>query len=176
MGSPFLFVADSGNFLLRFHNNKLEAAMNRCTNPLFYLLSLCLLLLPLAASAQSETYRARLSPMPTTPQTKNEITGEGEVILTLNGNTLTVQGQYSGMSSVATGAHLHNGPPAQPGPVVHTLTVNSATAGEISATLELTAEQLAALRANSLYIQVHSQNNPPGELRGWIFLRSHFQN
>lgn len=127
------------------------------------------------ATAQ-EVYRARLSPMPTTPATVNEITGEGEVILTLNGTTLTVEGRFEGMSSAATGAHLHNGPPAQPGPVVHTLTIDQAPAGTISATLELTPEQVTALSNNELYVQVHSQNNAPGELRGWIYLRSHFDN
>ncbi len=126
------------------------------------------------ASAQTEVYRARLSPMPTTPQTVNDITGEGEVILTLSGNTLTVQGNFAGMSSAATGAHLHNGPPAQPGPVVHALQIDQDRSGEISAVLELTDEQVQALRTNALYVQVHSANNPPGELRGWIFLRSHF--
>ena len=50
------------------------------------------------ALAQTEIYRARLSPMPTTPQTVDEILGEGEVILTLQGNTLSVAGNFSGMS------------------------------------------------------------------------------
>jgi len=127
-------------------------------------------------SFAQEVYRARLSPMPTTPQTVKEILGEGEVILTLSGNTLEVSGTFSDMSSIATGAHLHNGPPAQPGPVVHTLEIDEATGGEISASLELTDEQVEALRNNALYVQVHSVNNAPGELRGWIFLRSHFDN
>ena len=127
-------------------------------------------------SFAQEVYRARLSPMPTTPQTVTEILGEGEVILTLSGNTLELSGTFSDMSSIATGAHLHNGPPAQPGPVVHTLEIDEATGGEISASLELTDEQVKALRNNALYVQVHSVNNAPGELRGWIFLRSHFDN
>ena len=127
-------------------------------------------------SFAQEVYRARLSPMPTTPQTVSEILGEGEVILTLNGNKLEVSGTFSDMSSIATGAHLHNGPPAQPGPVVHTLEIDEAIGGEISASLELTDEQVEALRNNALYVQVHSVNNAPGELRGWIFLRSHFDN
>ncbi|HBJ91041.1 MAG TPA: CHRD domain-containing protein [Gammaproteobacteria bacterium] len=127
-------------------------------------------------SFAQEVYRARLSPMPTTPQTVTEILGEGEVILTLSGNTLELSGTFSDMSSIATGAHLHNGPPAQPGPVVHTLEIDEATGGEISASLELTDEQVEALRNNALYVQVHSVNNAPGELRGWIFLRSHFDN
>jgi|GEM_PF-122559 len=137
---------------------------------------LLLILLTTEISLAQEVYRARLSPMPTTPATVDEITGEGEVILTLNGNTLTVEGQFAGMSSAATGAHLHNGPLAQPGPVIHALTVDQSAAGTITATLELTAEQITELENNALYIQVHSENNAPGELRGWIFLRSHFDN
>ena len=121
-----------------------------------------------------EVYRARLSPMPTTPQTVNTILGEGEVILTLNGNSLTVDGTFAGMSSAATGAHIHNGPPAQPGPVIHTLEVSQATNGSVNGTISLTEEQVEALINNEFYIQIHSESNPPGELRGWVFLRSHF--
>ena len=121
-----------------------------------------------------EVYRARLSPMPTTPQTVNTILGEGEVILTLNGNSLTVDGTFTGMSSAATGAHIHNGPPAQPGPVIHTLEVSQANNGSVNGTISLTDEQVEALINNEFYIQIHSESNPPGELRGWVFLRSHF--
>ncbi|MFT4862748.1 MAG: hypothetical protein ACI95C_001972 [Pseudohongiellaceae bacterium] len=135
---------------------------------------LSILLTAGSAWAQTEVYRARLSPMPTTPQTKAEITGGGEVILSLDGSTLTVSGNFTGMSSVATAAHIHNGPPAQPGPVIHTLSVAQATSGEISGVLELTADQLGQLKANSFYVQIHSISNPPGELRGWVFTRAHF--
>ena len=121
-----------------------------------------------------EIYRARLSPMPTTPQTVTTILGEGEVILTLNGNSLIVDGNFSGMSSAATGAHIHNGPPAQPGPVIHTLEVSQSTDGSVSGTLSLSDEQVEALSNNEFYIQIHSESNPAGELRGWVFLRSHF--
>ena len=130
------------------------------------------LLFSASTQAQTETYRARLSPMPTTPQTVSTITGEGEVILTLNGNTLSVQGNFEGMNSVATMAHIHNGPPAQPGPVVHALEITKMPAGEITAELELSDAQVTALRNNELYVQVHSETNPPGELRGWIFARN----
>jgi hypothetical protein len=132
-------------------------------------------LFPINLQAQ-EVYRARLSPMPTTPQTVSTILGEGEVILMLNGNSLTVDGNFAGMSSVATGAHIHNGPPAQPGPVIHTLEVTPATSGSVSGVIALTDEQVEAIKNNEFYIQIHSESNPPGELRGWVFLRSHFNN
>ena len=138
-----------------------------------FLFSLSVTLVGTSVQAQ-EVYRARLSPMPTTPQTVTDITGGGEVILTLNGNALSVEGNFSGMSSATTMGHIHNGPPAQPGPVVHRLEVTAAPNGNISAELELTDEQVSALRNNELYVQIHSENNAPGELRGWIFLRSHF--
>ena len=138
-----------------------------------FLFSLSVTLVSMSMQAQ-EVYRARLSPMPTTPQSVADITGEGEVILTLNGNALSVEGNFSGMSSATTMGHIHNGPPAQPGPVVHRLEVTAAPNGNISAELELTDEQVSALRNNELYVQIHSENNAPGELRGWIFLRSHF--
>jgi hypothetical protein len=138
-----------------------------------FLFSLSVTLVSTSVQAQ-EVYRARLSPMPTTPQTVTDITGGGEVILTLNGNALSVEGNFSGMSSATTMGHIHNGPPAQPGPVVHRLEVTAAPNGNISAELELTDEQVTALRNNELYVQIHSENNAPGELRGWIFLRSHF--
>ena len=55
------------------------------------------LLISATSQAQIETYRARLSPMPTTPQTVTTITGEGEVLLTLNGHTLSIQGKFEGI-------------------------------------------------------------------------------
>lgn len=132
-------------------------------------------LLTSLAQAQ-DVYRARLSPMPTTPQTVTTILGEGEVILTLNGNALSVDGNFTGMSSAATGAHIHNGPPAQPGPVIYTLEVTQANSGSVSGEITLSDEQVEALQNNEFYIQIHSESNAPGELRGWVFLRSHFDN
>ena len=129
-----------------------------------------------SAIQAQEVFRARLSPMPTTPQTVTTILGEGEVILTLSGNSLSVEGNFTGMSSVATGAHIHNGPPAQPGPVIHTLEVTQATNGNGGRELSLSDEQVEALRNNEFYIQIHSESNPPGELRGWVFPRSQFDN
>jgi alcohol dehydrogenase (cytochrome c) len=118
--------------------------------------------------AGSESYGARLSPMPVTPATVRTITGGGQVTGTLQGNRLTVEGMYRGMSSAATGANLHAGPPAQPGPVIHALEVSGGAGGTIRGTVTLTAQQLTALRGGGLYVQIQSERNGAGELRGWI--------
>ena len=121
-----------------------------------------------ALSAQGSSFRARLSPLPVDGRTVSTITGIGQVRATLAGNRLSLTGSFQGMSSPATAASLHIAPPGQRGPAAVPLQVNAAT-GEISGTVTLTDEQLTALRARSLYVQVQSEGNPEGELRGWIF-------
>ncbi|MCH7856477.1 MAG: PQQ-binding-like beta-propeller repeat protein [Gemmatimonadetes bacterium] len=120
-------------------------------------------------SAQADSFRARLSPVPVNGRTVRTITGVGQVRATLAGNRLTVRGTYRGMSSPAIAAHLHIGLPGEQGPVAQPLEVSTSPEGDIAGTVELTDEQTAALQAQSLYIQIHSEENPGGELRGWIF-------
>ena len=137
----------------------------------FALLLLMLVAICPAAAAQTNNFRARLSEVPVTPLDYRQITGVGEVFATLNGSTLTVTGTFKGLTSVATGAHIHSAPKAMNGPPVQTLEVTAATAGEISGTVELTAEQVEALRNESLYIMVHSETHPGGVIRGWLLPR-----
>jgi len=47
--------------------------------------------------------------------------------------------------------------------------VSASPEGTVAGTIDLTDAQSAALRARSLYIQIHSEENPEGELRGWLF-------
>ncbi|MEX0618016.1 MAG: CHRD domain-containing protein [Pseudohongiellaceae bacterium] len=122
----------------------------------------------IGSAAQETRFRARLSPMPVTPQTVDSITGGGEVHATLNGTVLSIAGSFRGTSSVATAAHVHNGPKAIPGPPVHPLEVTNATSGDIHGELDLTPEQVEAFNNEALYIQVHTETNPGGELRGWL--------
>ena len=132
------------------------------------LLALTLLLGSQAVAQNMHSLSGRLSPMPVTAATVKTITGQGQVSAVLNGTTLNVTGTFSGMSSPATMAHIHQGPKAIPGPVVLRLDVSNARSGNISGTLTLTPELVSALHAESLYIQIHSEGNPEGELRGWL--------
>ena len=91
--------------------------------------------------AQTTSFRARLSEVPVTPQTYRTITGVGEVFATLDGNTLTVDGTFEGLSSAASAAHVHNAPKAMNGPPIGALNVVSSPAGQVTGSLELTDEQ-----------------------------------
>ncbi len=143
--------------------------MNRLFT-LFSLLVITALAMPISL-AQPSAYRARLSEVPVTPQDYDSITGVGEVFATLNGTTLTLNGTFEGLSSPATVAHVHNAPKAMNGPPIGAIEVSAARAGEISGSLELSAEQVQALHDEALYIMVHSEGNPGGEIRGWLLPR-----
>ena len=142
----------------------------RIPNTIAALLAACFLVASLA-HAQSSLFRARLSEVPVTPQTYRTITGVGEVFATVNGSTLSLTGTYEGMSSAASAAHVHNAPKAMNGPPIGAIEVTPAPSGEVSGSLELTDEQLTALRNEELYIVIHSETNPGGELRGWLLPR-----
>lgn len=125
----------------------------------------------LAAPAFADDFEARLGRVPVDSRTQSSVAGIGRATAELDGNRLEVAGAFEGMLGAATAANLHMSPAiGVRGPVIHTLDVSEQASGEIAGSVQLTAEQIAALRAGRLYIQVHSQSAPEGNLWGWLFL------
>lgn len=122
------------------------------------------------SSADAQTaYRARLSVVPIDIAMQASIAGSGSVTATLKGSTLAINGTFTGLKSGATVARLHRGPrTAMRGPAIGELTATAGTSGTITGSIELTKEQIADLAAGRLYIQLHSQKAPDGNLWGWL--------
>ena len=123
------------------------------------------------AAQEGARFAGRLSRMPVDRATSPSISGGGEVRASLAGNELTVFATFAGMSSPATAAHVHRAPIARPGPVAFTLDVPETASGRIEETLTLTDAQLETLRDGMYYLQIHTAENPRGELRGWLLPR-----
>jgi hypothetical protein len=121
-----------------------------------------------AAAQGGEVYRARLSVVPLDVAMQANVAGLGQVTATLAGNRLTVTGDASGLRSPATTVAIHRGPKGIPGPAILQLTVTKATNATISGTLDLSAQQVADLRGEQLYVQLNSERAPEGNLRGWL--------
>jgi hypothetical protein len=121
-----------------------------------------------AGAQTANTFKARLSPVPVDANTQARTTGMGSVSATLKGTTLSVTGTFSGLQGPATIAQVHVGPRGIRGPAVLDLTVTNATAGTIQGDLTLTAAQVDHLRRNRLYVQIHSEAAPDGNLWGWL--------
>lgn len=128
------------------------------------------LCLAFVAAAQSpESFSARLTMMPIEVATRANVTGSGIGSAVLDGRRLSVSGSFSGLQGPATVAHLHEGPAMGiRGVPLFELTVAAAADGTFSGEVELTNEQVEGLRQGRMYIQIHSETAPEGNLWGWL--------
>lgn len=138
--------------------------MKLCLVPLGVLAAVSIL-----AAQTQQTFKTRLSPVPIDAQLAPVITGHGSVSAILNGNKLTVSGTFEGMHSPATAAHLHESKTTGVrGVMIHELTVSKAMSGDVSGSVDLTPAEVEALRKGLLYVMVHSEGAPDGNLWGWL--------
>jgi hypothetical protein len=108
----------------------------------------------------------------------------GTVSFTPSGTSISYKLSATGLSSPVTVAHIHKGAPGQPGPVVVPLNISAgsdSTSASGEGTIEASAikpgpdgstmsmsDLMAGMKNGSLYVNVHTQNNPKGEIRGQI--------
>jgi hypothetical protein len=127
-----------------------------------------------AAGAQNgpagETFKARLSPVPIDATMMSTIAGSGSITAVLAGKQLTISGTFEGLRSPATTVQIHRGMKGIRGPVILDLdlTISKAVKGTLTGSVELTADQIADLRAGRLYVQIQSERAPDGNLWGWL--------
>lgn len=125
-----------------------------------------------AQQAASRTFKARLSPVPIDLTMQVTVSGTGSVSAVLTGTTLTLTGTFDGLRSPATIAQIHKSPiRGVRGPTVFDVTVSTGTSGTISGSLTLTPLQVADLEHGRLYVQLHSEKAPDGNLWGWLLLQ-----
>jgi CHRD domain len=122
------------------------------------------------AFAQSAAvFKTRLSPVAMDATMRGTVAGSGSVTARLSGSRLVVTGSFEGLLSPATIAQVRRSPvTGVRGPAVFDLTVSKAVRGAINGSFELTAEQIGYLRSGRLYVQLHSEKAPDGNLWGWL--------
>ena len=88
----------------------------------------------------------------------------GTVIFTLNEAATEVSYvvEFSGLEGVETGAHIHNGAPGIFGPRFHTFLFGSPKVG----TWAVGEFEVNELEAGRVYINIHTEAYPGGEIRG----------
>jgi len=124
--------------------------------------------LVLQAAAQ-QSFKVRLRPVPIEASTAANTIGAGQATAQLAGTRLTVRGNFAGLKGAATVARLHQGAVmGVRGPAIADVSVPSATSGEFTAEVTLTAAQVEGLRQGHVYLQIHSETAPDGNLWGWL--------
>ncbi len=118
------------------------------------------------AFAQKVALKAQLNGASVVPPSASSGTGAADITFDTATKTLSWKLTYSGLSGPPTMAHFHG--PAEPGKnagvVVTIPKVDSGAEG--SATL--TDAQAADLLAGKYYVNVHTNANPGGEIRGQV--------
>ena len=134
-----------------------------------WLLILCSAVL--LVGQQPKPFKTRLAPVPIDVSMQATIAGSGTVSAVLTGAKLAITGTFEGLRSPATIAQLHRSPvKGVRGPVIFDLAVTKTegTSGTLSANLELTSIQVGDLEKGRLYVQLHSEKAPDGNLWGWL--------
>jgi cytoskeletal protein RodZ len=114
------------------------------------------------------------------PPNSSTATGLGKYLLNQERTTFTYDVTFTGLASPFLSAHFHQGAVGVSGPIVRTLTSSftpsnvTRTAGRLVGTWSvsdsesLTPERVNQLENGQIYINVHSQNLPDGEIRGQV--------
>ena len=129
------------------------------------------------------TWRASLSAAQEVPAPSVAgVTPSGRAWIVDNGTTLTYYYEYSGLSSNANNAHIHRAAAGVAGPVIVPITFYPATSRVIAGTVDMTLADVAPsagetvspdslrtlLNNGNAYVNVHTVNNPAGEIRGQV--------
>jgi len=112
----------------------------------------------------------------------NSSAATGNATITVDGNkNLTYTVTFSGLTTGLNGAHIHA--PAAPGTNANIIVAFTATNGVTSGTIgpitvalntllagnTITPDSLITLLGNgNAYVNVHTTQNPGGEIRGWL--------
>lgn len=114
-------------------------------------------------------FTGRLSGNNQVPTVSTSATGVMGILLNTEMNSATFNLSISGLSGNITGVHLHESPSGQNGDVVLNLT-DQFLNNRISTELPVDKDLLNKLMHGNIYVNVHSEVFPDGELRAQLLL------
>jgi hypothetical protein len=117
------------------------------------------------ASAQAEEVKIKLTGAEETPSVVTTASGTARITIAAD-KTVTGKVETTGIEGIA--AHLHLGAPGHAGPPIITLVKAENGQWTVPPGSKLTDEQFASFKAGNLYVNVHSAEHKPGEIRGQI--------
>ncbi len=120
-------------------------------------------------------YSVRLDATQSTTDVMSDGMGDGMFTLSADRSELEFSISASDMTSMVTAAHFHLAPAGADGPIVFGLApfmVTSMNGVMIEGTTNLAdwgvADPFAELQAGNIYVNIHTMDFPPGEIRGQV--------
>jgi len=133
--------------------------------PRIYTLLAASALLVGAGLASADDVKVSLSGSEETPPVTTSATGTGLITIAKD---KSVSGRITTTGIDGTVAHIHVGAPGQSGPPIITLEKTADGVWSVPAGAKLTDEQYASFKAGTLYVNVHSAEHKPGEIRAQL--------
>lgn len=148
------------------------------TNFKYFLLVIGFIISTAIISQAQQVFVANLSGAQEVPAVTTGGKGVCQIILNAAQTQASVNCRYSGLSGSATAAHIHgNAIVGATAPVLFDFGTVSGASGTIAPSpINVTAQQVADLRANKMYVNVHTANNPNGEIRGQLHISNAITN
>lgn len=122
----------------------------------------------LAASigvANAEDVKISLTGAEEVPAVTTQATGDGKISIAKD---LTVTGSVKTKGIVGTAAHIHEAAAGKNGPPIITLTKSGDDTFTVPEGSKLTDAQYQSFKAGNLYVNVHSAEHKPGEIRAQL--------
>ncbi|MEJ1964120.1 MAG: CHRD domain-containing protein [Gammaproteobacteria bacterium] len=120
------------------------------------------LLLAALATAYAKDVAVSLSGDQEVPAVTSEAKGTGKITIA---DDKSVTGSIKTTGIVGTAAHIHEAAPGKNGPPVITLEKKGDNEWVVPAGSKLTDAQYESFKAGNLYVNVHSAEHKPGEIR-----------
>jgi hypothetical protein len=118
-----------------------------------------------SAAAFGKDVKVNLTGAEETPPVTTSATGHGTIKIAKD---KSVSGTVKTTGIEGTMAHIHTGGPGEAGPPIITLTKAADGKWTVPAGSKLTDEQWAAFKSGKLYVNVHSAEHKPGEIRAQL--------
>ena len=109
--------------------------------------------------------KVKLTGAEETPPVTTSASGVGTIQIAAD---KSVSGTVKTTGIDGTVAHIHVGAPGQSGPPIITLNKDANGVWSVPEGSKLTDEQYASFKAGNLYVNVHSAEHKPGEIRGQL--------
>jgi hypothetical protein len=126
------------------------------------------LLLAFASPSYAETMQFKADLKGSAEVPPNQTAGSGTITATYDTSTkqLAWDGEYSGLTGPATAAHFHG--PAESGKNAGVAVPITPATSPLHGSATLTDAQASDLMAGSWYVNIHTEANKGGELRGQL--------
>jgi hypothetical protein len=124
-----------------------------------------MLVVALAGAASAADIKVMLSGSQEVPVVTTSASGSGTITV---GDDMSISGSVTTTGVAGTAAHIHLAAAGQNGPVAVPLTKSGDNGWAVPAGTKLTDAQFAAFKAGNLYVNVHSESNKGGEIRGQL--------